>query len=141
MSTGILKFFISEEKGKDVQKLTLENAATGEKTSFETLKEIYSALHAAVSQNETRIWIFDNGVAVGSLSLEQFKQVLEQSEKDGVKDEDVFKHLITNELLDKNHEIAFVDPRRKKVLILFLVAANLLAIAVTLIVLIFTKLV
>ncbi|MBU4689665.1 hypothetical protein [Mycoplasma zalophidermidis] len=131
-SVNLKKFFVYEDKSKDTQIFTLENALTGECISFESLSDLYETLVAQSQDQDARTWIFKNKKTIGSLSKEEFKLVLDDLDKVNVPVKDSLTYIIEKDLLNKDHELVFVDPRQKRIYTLLSFAIILLIVAIVL---------
>ncbi|MCS4536705.1 MULTISPECIES: hypothetical protein [unclassified Mycoplasma] len=133
-SLKLFKFFISEDKSKDSEKFNLEIAQTGEKTGFSNLDDLTSTVEelSLGNEQESRIWVVKNKKFVGSLSLNEFKDVLAKVKKENVEAGNALSYIIENKLLHDDHELVFLDPRWKNVSLLFIVAIVLFIIVLAL---------
>ncbi|QBF34791.1 hypothetical protein EG856_02585 [Mycoplasmopsis phocirhinis] len=133
-SLKIFKFFVSEDKSKDSEKFNLEVAQTGEKTGFSNLDDLVLTVEklSIGNEEEARIWVVKNRKFIGSLSLNEFKNVLTKLKNEDIETGKSLSYIVENNLLNKDHELVFVDPRWKNTLWMFVVAIILFIIILAL---------
>lgn len=134
MSSTKIKFLMSQNDSKDIQRFTLEVGETGEKVNYENLTDLVNSLETYTNflKRDSRIWILQEDKIIGSLLIDELKSLLKVLDKENVLPSETLAHIIEKELYRKNHELIFVDPRKKTIFTLFGVFAGLLLIVIVL---------